>query len=89
MTDSNTIQQQARLYSGRWLTRHACPAQRGTDVPASSLDRYAAVLLHSQGWLDVTYTSPDGSFRLSRGNKVGLHRSWTQGTSVLSDNHFN
>jgi hypothetical protein len=25
-----------------------------------------------QGWLDITYLSPDGSFRLSRGNKGTL-----------------
>ena len=25
-----------------------------------------------QGWLDVTYLSPDGNFRLSRGNKGTL-----------------
>ena len=25
-----------------------------------------------QGWLDITYTSPDGNFRLSRGNKGTL-----------------
>lgn len=25
-----------------------------------------------QGWIDVTYLSPDGSFRISRGNKVGV-----------------
>lgn len=73
MTDSDTIQQQAGLFSGCWLTRHACPAKRGTGVSASMLDLCAAVLLYYQGWLDVTYTSPDGSFRLSRGNKVGLN----------------
>jgi hypothetical protein len=25
---------------------------------------------HWQGWLDITYLSPDGQFRLSRGNKA-------------------
>lgn len=44
------------------------------------LDLCASLLLHYQGWLDVTYTSPDGSFRLSRGNKVGrVRRSQYQG----------
>ena len=28
--------------------------------------------INAQGWLDVTYTSQDGNFRLSRGNKGTL-----------------
>ena len=28
--------------------------------------------INVQGWLDVTYTSQDGNFRLSRGNKGTL-----------------
>ena len=28
----------------------------------------------TKGWIDVTYLSPDGTFRLTRGNKVWLHQ---------------
>ena len=36
------------------------------------LRSHKRAFLHVQGWLDVTYTSQDGNFRLSRGNKGTL-----------------